>query len=252
MTLIEILVVVGVIAILASIAVFGFRALARNANRNKTKVVLKNAASMLAEYDAATGLKQQPPYMYDTAGTKVTTNFDVWHDANPATPVIDALPVPPGSVDADDYQQGAAGKNSRLESPGVMNAAVVLREIGRVPNVKKILTQVPQDSLLETWTNPKSGGIKDPVKSEPSATVLIDAWGNPIIYVPASGLADVKLGDAGVKYVIRSDKVYTRGDFDAAVNATPPRLPTGRPFFASAGPDGSFENGDDNVYSFEN
>ena len=30
------------------------------------------------------------------------------------------------------------------------------------------------------------------------------------------------------------------------------KAPDGRPFWASAGPDGSFTNGDDNVYSFEN
>jgi hypothetical protein len=61
-----------------------------------------------------------------------------------------------------------------------------------------------------------------------AAPILLDAWDNPIIFVPAGGLA---LRQGGQNLVIKS--------------------PDNRPFWASAGPDGDFQNGDDNVYSFE-
>ncbi len=59
--------------------------------------------------------------------------------------------------------------------------------------------------------------------------VLLDGWGNPIIWVPG----------AGVKV-------------NVGATATVIKAPDGRPFFASAGPDGDFSKGDDNVYSFQN
>ena len=38
---------------------------------------------------------------------------------------------------------------------------------------------------------------------------------------------------------------------NGSASAAPVVSRTGRPFFASAGPDGDFSTGDDNVYSFE-
>ena len=118
--------------------------------------------------------------------------------------------------------------------------------------------------------------------------ILLDAWNNPMIFVPASGMnvgtlhqdgKAYKTGDrvyvlatagnpqsARTYYVAARDTITTPGassdwrgpeltspnteyrdDFPAAVIS-----PTGRPFFASAGPDGDFSTHDDNLYSFDN
>lgn len=120
--------------------------------------------------------------------------------------------------------------------------------------------------------------------SKPSQ-LLLDAWGNPIIFVPASGMnvgtmhqvaKAYKAGDrvflpstagnpqaARIYYVASVDTTSTppaadwrgpvlndadhRNDFPAAVVS-----PVGRPFFASAGPDGNFATHEDNLYSFDN
>ena len=58
---------------------------------------------------------------------------------------------------------------------------------------------------------------------------IADAWGNPIIYVPPGGLTGVNVGGHPVTII----------------------SPDHRGFWASAGPDGNFANGDDNIYSFE-
>jgi hypothetical protein len=44
-----------------------------------------------------------------------------------------------------------------------------------------------------------------------------------------------------------------QGTGNMVVSGNPIQIhsPDGRPFFASAGPDGDFSNGDDNLYSFE-
>jgi hypothetical protein len=63
-----------------------------------------------------------------------------------------------------------------------------------------------------------------------------DGWGNPIIFVPAS----IGLAGSSTQGVKLGTSTYV------AITS-----PDGRPFWASAGPDGDFATGDDNVYSFE-
>jgi hypothetical protein len=67
---------------------------------------------------------------------------------------------------------------------------------------------------------------------------IADAWNGPIIYVPAGGLSGVKVQDATSAAVTITSTGVTSN-------------PQNRPFFASAGPDGDFTKGDDNVYSFQ-
>jgi len=67
--------------------------------------------------------------------------------------------------------------------------------------------------------------------------VMADGWGNPIVFVGRGGLS-TNLGktSTGSSYS-KTGAVITN--------------PSGRPFWASAGPDGNFDSGDDNIYSFE-
>lgn len=95
----------------------------------------------------------------------------------------------------------------------------------------------------------------------PAAPVMLDAWGNPIIFVPGTGLR-VRLlnGEKELKtdtspeslkqtWIIVSPEGKVK---DNGTGAAPPVVTQpGRPFFASAGPDGDFAKGDDNIYSFQ-
>src|SRR5205823_6413128 len=82
--------------------------------------------------------------------------------------------------------------------------------------------------------------------------VLLDGYGNPIVFVPAAGLSEVDRG----------------GQHGTTIDGTlgPIRGRDGKPFWASAGADGKFtgvpvtgvpnpkpawNEGDDNVYSFD-
>ena len=87
------------------------------------------------------------------------------------------------------------------------------------------------NSTTPPWVDETASGRTFPL--------LLDGWGNPMIFVPASGLRvrlpnnkkDYDVTDATQNFVVTS--------------------PDNRPFFASAGPDGDFSRGDDNLYSFE-
>jgi type II secretory pathway pseudopilin PulG len=103
-------------------------------------------------------------------------------------------------------------------------------------------------------------------REDTAATPMLkDGWGNPIIFVPATGLRVRMLLDASnlLDSAVQSDQKYTRVVTSAGLvdpndptlnyNTANYRAPAGvKPFFASAGPDGNFATGDDNVYSFEN
>jgi prepilin-type N-terminal cleavage/methylation domain-containing protein len=110
---------------------------------------------------------------------------------------------------------------------------------------------------------------------DPNPTPLIlDAWGNPIIFVPASGLINVFTGKGTSDTAVRGNPQLSpsapsgvnrillpvtspEGENDPTYSTTPYKTrmigeyPTGRPFFVSGGPDGDISTGDDNVYSFE-
>lgn len=243
-TLVELLVVLGLIAVLIGLAITGFRTMENTSKTRQTKLMMGNITSMFAEYDAATGLKRQPAYMYDTGGAQSTAaGRNIWTDADPVLADFQALVAPPGLMES--------GEPSRTTSQAVQNTAVVMKEVLSMPGAKKLITQLGSDALMNTALT------MEPVTGETNATIPLDGWGNPIIFVPAAGLRNVYLaGDlptdtpAKPTFVVRSNKVYQ--GLDPAVNNPAVLPPDARPFFASAGKDGKFETGDDNVYSFEN
>ena len=88
--------------------------------------------------------------------------------------------------------------------------------------------------------------------------VLLDAWNNPIIFVPATGLT-VRLlkgqnsnnpADPSQTFIVMSPEGQVQ-QYDSTKAGSPYVIKAGRPFWASAGPDGDFSKGDDNIYSFE-
>jgi prepilin-type N-terminal cleavage/methylation domain-containing protein len=191
-TLIEVLVVAGVILALIGIAFFGFARVSNASRAQSTQVILQNLANLQAEYERT---------------KKLAFN----------TPI-----AAPGAV-----VDGAA---DRLAHPAIAQTQQVIGEMMRVPSIRDTLGR----SIGEGVLRQTNGTPLDP-------PVLVDAWNNPIIYVPATGLGNVTV--AGQSYNISSAGAY-------ALAGSPP--PGARPFWASAGPDGDFSKGDDNVYSFGN
>jgi prepilin-type N-terminal cleavage/methylation domain-containing protein len=253
-TLIEMLVVIGIIAVLVAMGFLGFRSLVNSQNRNQTKARLHDMQAFLVEYENATALRRQPRWMWipGTPPSKQLNNFNLWRDSDPLNPGDQPLYAPIGALDDGDPD--------RTSSQAVVNTAEALREMAQMPAAKKLLSSLNAKSL-ET--------INEPGTMTPIFQVILDAWDHPIIFVPASGLASVALADvndAKNPYVVTSTKTYSQSLITGT--ATDPVPPNARPFFASAGPDGRFGffdrnndglfdsndilGGDDNIYSFEN
>lgn len=177
-TLVEILIVVGILAVLAAILMVGFTKMGAAARGRTTAQLLGNCRGLLTEYERVTQSKNLP------------------------TAAIAA----PGRV-----TEGATDRNG----PVTQATRGVMGLLRGLPNNKTAMDQFPTENL---WPGT---GLEAPI--------ALDGWGNPILFVPAGGMTNVTV----------SGQVKTISSLD------------GKPFFASAGPDGSFAAGDDNVYSFD-
>jgi len=244
-TAIELLLVIGVLVILIAIVAWGLKGAGNAGSGNATRTTLANLTNMSEE------LNRKNKF----------AGFDLIYPPPPAPPVLPmGAETAPGLVTADS-------KNSDRLGPAVQRTAEVMGRITSIPDNKRIMEKFPSDQLLVVPpANPYSGG-----------TVVLDGWKNPILFVPSTGLAHVqsKMSNttSGGNYS-RGARVIYQGEYWTAIDSTsgsPPgpnwfagvRSPDGRPFWASAGPDGAFGSpttgggtktsgdGDDNIYSFE-
>jgi hypothetical protein len=104
-----------------------------------------------------------------------------------------------------------------------------------------------------TWAEEGLEERQSRLTSSPSA-ILLDAWNNPILFVPANGL----LVRESIMEADRPNRAFTYVVVSPEGSAQPPITGTagllvrpGKPFFVSAGPDGNFATMGDNIYSFE-
>jgi prepilin-type N-terminal cleavage/methylation domain-containing protein len=164
--------------------------------------------------------------------------------------VLDALAADRQHVAADEWKTGTQYS---------VGNRVVYNKAGTPPEIKFYVCVQPTNSTVP--------GTDNGATWREAESTLLDSWGNPIIFVPSDGLQlwwdwnDVKQGKPGTI-------CYSANKFMRCLkpSITPPdttnweevppaaaviKSPDGKPFFASAGPDGDFRTTDDNLYSFE-
>jgi prepilin-type N-terminal cleavage/methylation domain-containing protein len=229
-TTIELMIAIAILVLLMGIVLVGFGVLGNHGKATDTKVALEAAKSMLAEFEAAGAMSRVKDLYLDGSN-------DYYKQG----------------IMAPDYgvMTGEAARDAALWSQIVFvvspkcdgTTANVMRQLYSMPNNRKVLESLPGRRIAKVL-NPKVKVAKNP---NDSATVLLDGWGNPIIFVPAGGMRgcmDAKTGN------ITQPVITSVGVIQYDVKA---QLPGGaRPFFVSAGPDGDFLTHQDNIYSFEN
>ena len=289
-TLVELLVVIGIILVLIAIVVAGIRHTSFMAARHETEAELKVCQDLLTEYKAVNGMKNLegpassvvpyaltlpyppwlnhtyslPMYLDPTGGAPDVTNsqpetaFGI--DDFKGTPPPPVPNQPPRPVDAGDMSDKSSGNNPRWGCRAVYNTQGVMFLLLKDPKNRAVVSGMPSKRILETWAPFNAGGPQAPFAID--AAVLLDGWGNPIIYVPRGGM-HVRMdpnstGDPTnlLEFIVRSSGTYS------PAGVVPPAGPNDHPFFASAGPDGYFtdispvpanrkDRSMDNIYSFQ-
>jgi prepilin-type N-terminal cleavage/methylation domain-containing protein len=262
-TLIELLVVIGIILILMGLFYAGLKIVTAQAKERDTKTMLETCKTMFENYRSATHLSRPP-----TAGSGGTmdintsnasgrvNNANFWTLGQESAPAV-------LSTDANAYSTAinVAGMPEAL-----INTALVMYSLKSVPENATILNNIPAGKTLNVSIALKVTGRG--VGNLFTVPILLDGWGNPILFVPGGGMTGVWVNPAGTSPVGQYQTVTSNGiqsnTYDPA-SAALIAVPSGnQPFFVSAGPDSDFSNAhsnatynasasmtDDNIYSFK-
>jgi prepilin-type N-terminal cleavage/methylation domain-containing protein len=236
-TLVEILTAIGIISILAALLILGINHVSARAKTDKTRTVLASLKGMLTEFETKGGRMRMVdrPYFVSVNGGK-------WQ-------MVKREVAPKGKVNSDDLA-------TVVKTPEFERTRRVVQALLSMQANQTVINNLPEDVRMK---DPPVGGTGE---SPVTAPVLLDAWGNPILYAPrkvkpwpnpedppnpATDLPpdESKTGDRN-KF-----KWGLQGLF---IKANPGQEyfyePTdGKGMFVSAGPDGDFSTADDNIYS---
>ncbi len=294
-TLVELLVVIGLIVVLIAIVAAGVRHTRALATRQVTRARLKLCEDLLAEYKSINGYKNilgpadsvitgypiRLPSQAWIAGQYNLPIF-VYPKNNGYTEVTNTVDNPVSTLSIVNYKGSAAYRVVEPEIHGNMNRSDnpndprwvsdvvrwtqgVMFILLKDPRNRAVVTNLPPDGILETVHDPintTTGVTNGKVYASYTidAAVVLDAWHNPIIFVPPGGMhVWMNPDNRGLREWI----VRTSGTYDMA-GVVPPVGPNDRPFFASTGPDDCFTDArstesnlgiddlaSDNIYSFQ-
>jgi prepilin-type N-terminal cleavage/methylation domain-containing protein len=134
------------------------------------------------------------------------------------------------------------GGTVSIASPGDVSTGAAGRTGTVMNSSRRVFTLLLSSNSSKSLLNSLSSNV---VERDSAAAVsgLLDAWNNPILLVPdgyenETGSTEGSGGLTGVTRLGATGQTIRSSDR--------------KPFFASAGPDGNFTTGDDNLYSFEN
>lgn len=255
MTLIELLIVIGVIGILISIGVVAYSVVGNGAKEKATRLALANCQGMLKEFEATGGgikdvASPLPPvasgYWADAgstvdAGGNYTFSYIANRPAKTVTPVFPATSVMTAfavaSAPADNLQWATGRIVARILSVPANKTMVQSLPSGDTKTLSVSNTPANGIPALTVSLDASTGGGTQTLPAINQGTIFLDAWRNPIIFVPGGGLADVQSYDPTTATKLS--------------NPFTVKSPDGRPFWVSAGPDGNIRTNSDNIYSFE-
>jgi len=229
-TMIELLLVIGILLVLISMFFIGLRYVSQTAQVRDTKTALETAKAMLSEYQEATHLDRLP------AGA---SNGWSWTGQETLPAPSATVPWAIGPITPPTTTTAASPAYSNVNVTLGPDTAAVMYALEQMPANQTLITNLPANKKLVA-----SVSIND---VQVQVTFLLDSWGNVILFVPSGGLVNVRFGGQ-TSTVTGQSAVGT-----TAAGGTPITItsPDSRPFFVSAGPDGDVSLGDDNVYSFQ-
>ncbi|HWE02008.1 MAG TPA: type II secretion system protein [Tepidisphaeraceae bacterium] len=264
-TLIELMVVLGIMLLLITLAVLGYQHLDKVASENTTRTRLELLASLQAEFELVSPTNMIEGPTPSPAPPPVTNA--VLTLPNPIY-ITGAVLGSPGSVavgSQNRYSTPYLGYSATpppplLQNRQVLYTSAIIQIYAQVAAVQTAIGQLPTAALMPQdpdagiYTDQKTGNTFPSLAPQTSTLnggintlIVVDGWKNPIIYVPSAGLAGVWIGGTEPPNgVVPATAVVSGVPWAQRMLV---RSIDHRPFWASAGADGNFDHGDDNMYS---
>lgn len=250
-SLIEILVVVGILAVLISLAVVGFKVVGGASRGKVTNVALENCAGLLSEYKSGGGTLND---MNNNLPLSAMTGLPYrWNVPSAVGVPIDVLGCSVTSPDVNNASPNSVETSADVRAQRERylrdETARVIRELMRNPSNRKSIESFSPDRIQKvrfpndlTQVPTVSNGVAEygTGVAVVDGVNLLDGFGHSVYFVPGGGILYVNVGYKG-KGDLGDPANYDR---QVAVRAV-----DHQPFWASAGPDGDLSAGDDNVYS---
>jgi prepilin-type N-terminal cleavage/methylation domain-containing protein len=229
-TLLELIVVIAIITVLAGITLLGVRHIMGKMDENETRASLEVCRSMF-------GVVRDKGY----------TAPGFWfQDGVAGVYAVPQSPPPKGSFwrlashDHPTYTALDDLANPSLTDDLFTNTIAAFAHMQLHPEARKMIDSLPAKQL-RTYSLPytyagNSGTL--------TAHVLLDAWQNPVVFIPASGYSS----GAG-QPITTSAGVMPHDPSQWPPVETPPKWPPGKAqsYFLSAGPDGRLSTTADNI-----
>ncbi|MFT5423830.1 MAG: prepilin-type N-terminal cleavage/methylation domain-containing protein [Phycisphaerales bacterium] len=266
-TLIELVVVIGIIALLVSITLVVGASVAAKARGGKTRDAIRVLDASLTEYIADRG-KIPPPTVLEPK----SSHYD--DDERRLVPVADAV------FDTTHKEPGSAYPTPRL----INSVGFYLLQLEDSPGASNQIKSLSDDfvQLVPTYTPTSEGDVTDgPALFHENGDhvgipTVMDGWGRPLRYVhprydgQVGAAADARRkGMPGLPYIVTDILVGQDEDELAVLKLRRNKImkeeytdlglsqrdgdgglcPGDRPYFYSAGVDGDPSSTDDNVYS---
>lgn len=199
-TLVELLIVIGIIAVLAAVTLVASRAVGEGSKIRATQDLIRNLEGALLAYTSETG--QIPlPYFEDPRGA-----------SDPAF-AGKLIPV----ADGRNMDAPAEDASLRPAGPQVINSGgLAMAQLLNSNAAKAQLDVIPAKFIREFDATPGLDAAKKPV---PVLRTVFDAWGRPIRYVHPSFSGVITKSTAGS---LEGRSLYSTTDASESVLGAPP------------------------------
>lgn len=244
-TLIEVMVVIGIILILVAVSIAGISQLSKHTKAQRTMTSLETAKALLDGYRASDSSQSALKALYDVNNADYKTAFlpngpgqDL--DATLVTGCLVASKGPNGQHDWDAIRND-------INNPGLQKeiefTARVMQVLLRVPENRQVMEKLPAEAKFILTLNGTAITTAPPL--------LADGNGEPILFVPPAGFESVLISGLSTgglaNPVLKSD-----GRLHPVNTTDPVPCVNPLPFWVSSGADRDYGTGDDNAYSFHN
>ncbi len=249
-TLLELLVVIGIIALVTGLIVVGVASTLDGASARSTDTRFESLRTMLANYGRNTG-DSVAAGASSTSRQLPSALRLVDFDGNNTVDADDVLPAP------DFAEPAAFAEIEHDPDTGQFNVATITQQVLirllRIPVNAEAFDALPSDAkgsqiaydavagFAFADTN-ESDDVDEGDRLEPA--LLLDGWGGVILWVPPVGMGSVDGAppEEWLEFEEGANPALTAAGVRVAAR-------DGEGFFVSAGPDGSFKKASDNVYS---